>query len=356
MIFKKYIIKKRLLKRRENKLKSKRVKFTSLLIVLTLVVTIGLSGVTFGCKAEEVAAPAEEEVAEEEPWVGKTIGLTIPSSSWPWFTTLVDTYKEECDKYGLELIVLSADEDEQKQVSDIEDLIAKKVDMIVVCPLGLMAVTAPMKKAYEQGIPILSSVNPVCEEATKYAFAYSGNDVWEMARVGARALAEALNNEGKIVMIEGIPGQPDVIALTEGYLEELEKVAPNIECVDKQPCDWDPVKAQAIAEDFLTKYPDIDAIVNHDDNCAAAVGQIVLQHGYEKGEIIIIGTGGSINGIKAIREGIMYATVDQSPLLNAEQDIQIILKYFKGEEIPERNLLENFVYTAENIGDYEGCW
>jgi ribose transport system substrate-binding protein len=297
-----------------------------------------------------------EVVEGGEPWEGKKIGCSVPNTAWPWISVFCNTLEETAKKYGMETIIVSAESDEVKQINDMGDLIVKKVDFIDIIPIGPTAVVTPTKKAYEAGIPVLFSQDIPDEEALKHSVGYSGKDDWETARIAAREMAKKLNNKGKIVMLQGFPGQPAEIARTEGFEEELAKIAPDIKIVDKQPYDWDPAKAQAITEDFLTKYPDIDGMWIHDDNAAAAAGQIVKQHGYKKGEIIIIGTGGSKNGISAIKEGIIYGTVDQSPVTAAELDVELIVKYFKEGELPKWNHCPLPFYTAENVGDYEGVW
>ncbi|MGE5574490.1 MAG: sugar ABC transporter substrate-binding protein, partial [Bacillota bacterium] len=214
-----------------------------------------------------------------------------------------------------------------------------------------------LARAHAAGIPILAVSNEPSEAGQKFIKGYSGPDDKEQGRIAARIMAEALGNKGNVVIVEGTPGQSTTLARTAGFREELAKIAPNIKILAAQPANWDPAKAKAVAEAFLTRFgTQLDGIFSQDDNTAAAIGEVVRDSGINK-KIIIVGTGGSKNGINAIRTGLIYGTMMQSPSIDAKQGLELALKIVRGEPLPQRrNIIPMPIVTPKNANEYEGEW
>ena len=332
------------------------------LLVSTLCLSLVLGFSFVGCKTTTSVA-SETTVAETTAaagtvaaWEGKTIGLSVPDVAWPWVTSYVDWYKKYAQENNMNVIVYGAGGDEAKQVKDMEDLITKKVDIISVFPAGPTSIVQPIKKAYDSGIPVLLAVNIADPEAYDYIIGYSGQDSVYFAKKAARVLAAKLNNEGNIVILSGYPGQPDEVAKSTYFPEELAKVAPNIKILDKQRYDWDPAKAKTVMEDFIVKYPDIKGIYIMDDGGGAAICDVLASHGFKAGDIFIISTAGSAAGIAKVKEGWLE-TFDLNTEINAGLDFNVITNYFAGKPYPFQSIMPQPLLTKETCPpDYKGSW
>lgn len=96
-------------------------------------------------------------------------------------------------------------------------------------------------------------------------------------------------------------------------------------------------------------------VFRQDDNSAAAAAEVFKAAG--RGDIKVVGTGGTINGLKAIREGLMYGTMDQSPTIDAKQALEFAVMLAKGKPLPEkRNIIPMPKITAANVGEFKGEW
>ena len=286
------------------------------------------------------------------------IGLSEPSSGWPYINMYMVAMQKYVDETpGVRLISLSADGDIQKQANDIDDLIVQEVDILLVCSLDGTAIVPSLAKTKAAGIPILAVSNEPDEAGIELIDGYCGPDDKEQGRIAARIMAEALDGKGKVCIVEGKPGQSTTQLRNDGFTEVLAEIAPDIEIIDQQPCDWDPAKAKAVAQTFVTKYGDeIDGIFAQDDNIASAVGEVVRDANLGK-DIIIVGTGGSTNGINAIREGLIYGTMMQSPTIDAENGLKLALMIVNGEPLPQkRNIIPMPIVTPENAYEYDGEW
>lgn len=302
-----------------------------------------------------VVEPEPEPVAEGEPIV---IGLSEPSSGWPYISAYMSAFAAAAEKNpNVTVHILSADGDIQKQANDIDDLIVKGIDILLVCSLDGNAIVPSLAKVKAAGIPILAVSNEPNEEGQELINGFCGPDDKEQGRIAARIMAEALGNKGNVVIVEGTPGQSTTLLRSDGFREELEAIAPDITILAAQPSDWDPAKAKAVTETFLAQYgTQIDGIFSQDDNTAAAVGEVVRDARLDK-NIIIVGTGGSKNGINAIRSGLIYGTMMQSPTIDAENGLALAIRIAGGEKLEtKRNIIPMPIVTPENANDYEGEW
>ena len=166
---------------------------------------------------------------------------------------------------------------------------------------------------------------------------------------------DALGGKGDVAIIEGTPGQSTTALRTQGFQDKLAELKSEIKIVAQQTANWDPVQAKAVAEDFLTAHGDtLAGIFSQDDNTAAAVGEVVKAAGKD---IKIVGTGGSKNGVLAIRSGLIYGTMDQSPTADAKQGLALALDIVAGKMPAEkRTIIPMPKITAENADKFEGEW
>lgn len=326
------------------------------LIALILVLTIVL-GACAPSVAEETAAeePVAEEVVVEEA-EHFTIAYSSPNAGWPYIAAWMEAFEAAAAENDLvDSVMISADGDVAKQAADFDTLIAQEVDVILVCSLDGDAIVTSLKAAYDAGIPVLAVSNEPADEGQEFIVGYSGPDDYVQGKIAADLMAKALNGKGNIVIIEGTPGQSTTNLRNQGFIDQMEEKGYEFTILAQQTANWDPVQAKAVMEDFITAYGDeIDGVFSQDDNTAAAIGEVVRDAGLE---MAIVGTGGSKNGTQAIRDGLIYGTMDQSPTTDAEQALDFAIMIARGEELPERrNIIPMPEITAENADQFPGEW
>ncbi|MBI9104318.1 MAG: substrate-binding domain-containing protein [Spirochaetales bacterium] len=150
----------------------------------------------------------------------------------------------------------NADEKPEKQIADIDDLLAKGVDLLLVQPSMGEAIVPAVERAYESGIPVIILDGTV---PTDMQTAYVGQDMKLLGANYARALIDMMGTEGKIIMLSGIAGQMSVELRLEGAREVFAQY-PGIEILDTQYTGWSIPKGKEVMESFLQTYPQIDGI------------------------------------------------------------------------------------------------
>ena len=285
------------------------------------------------------------------------IGHSQPNLGWPYIAAVTAVIEAEAKSMdGVEVITLSAEGDIAKQSTDIASLVNRKVDVLLVTSLDGNAVIPALRKAQEAGIPILAVSNEPAEAGRELLAGYSGPDDYVQGVIAAELLNDALGGKGGIAIIEGSPGQSTTLLRTQGLKDRLAELKSEIKILGSQTADWNPVKAKEVAQAFLTSYGDeLVGVFAQDDNSGAAAAEVFKAAGRE--DIKVVGTGGTIDGLKAIREGLMYGTMDQSPTTDGKQALEFAIMLAKGESLPEkRNIIPMPKTTAANVGDFKGEW
>jgi ribose transport system substrate-binding protein len=312
-----------------------------------------LIGVAAGIAAVTAVATSPGLAADKV-----VIGLSQPNLGWPYIAAYTKAFQTAAAKEGnVDVIVLSGEGDIAKQSRDMDTLIAKKVNIILVCSLDGNAIVQSIKAAHNANIPVLAVSNEPAESASAMLAGYSGPDDYVQGRIAAELMNEALSGKGNVAIIEGTPGQSTTAARNKGFEDRLAELKSEIKILGKQTANWDPVQAKTVTEDFLTTYGDkMNGLFSQDDNTAAAAAEVLKAAGKIPG-LKVVGTGGSKNGVNAIRSGLVYGTMDQSPTTDAQQGLKLALQIVAGKPLAEkRNIIPMPKITAANVAQFPGEW
>ncbi|HEX8220675.1 MAG TPA: substrate-binding domain-containing protein [Chloroflexia bacterium] len=204
-----------------------------------------------------------------------TIGISNPFISSEYRTQmiqeLIDTNKEYMDQ-GItnELVIESADTDVAGQLQQLQNLMNKNVDAILVNPGDVNALNDTLQEAVKKGI-IVISVDQELDSPNVYNV---GIDQKEWAKTSAKWLAEKLGGKGNIVQIEGFPGHPANSARMSG-VDEVLKEYPDIKVLGKDTGKWDEATGQQVMSNFLASFPNMDGYWTQ-DGMAIGAFQAVL--------------------------------------------------------------------------------
>ena len=192
--------------------------------------------------------------ATNEPF---TIGISNPFISSEYRTQmiaeLIEVNKEYMDKgITTELVIESADTDVAGQIQQLQNLIAKDVDAILVNPGDVNGLNATLLEALNKGIIVIS----VDQELNVPGVYNVGIDQKEWAKTSAKWLAEKLGGKGEIVLIEGFPGHPANVARMDGVAEVLAGY-PDIKVLAQDTGKWDEATGQGVMSNFLAAYPNL---------------------------------------------------------------------------------------------------
>ena len=305
------------------------------LIVLSLILVFAAAAVFAGGQGEK---GSDEE--------GFVIGWSNAGMGDSWRQFLVSNFEaavaanpEITDYY-----ITNADEKPEKQIADIEDLLIKGVDALIIYPTVGEAIIPAIERAYDSGIPvILFGGNIDTDRYTSLVM----QDLLEFGKAQAEWLADELEGRGKIVMLSGIAGNTTAEDRLAGAREVFQQY-PGIEILDHQYCDWSPPKAKSIMETMIQAFPEIDGMWAD----SGLMSWPALQAMKEAGRELPPSTGDQLNGYAKFLvdndvRGYCYPMTTQL----SGKAVDVAVQALKGQKVDKIVYIDIDGYGPEEIAD-----
>jgi ribose transport system substrate-binding protein len=281
-----------------------------IVLALSLMLVVGLSA---GVAAQDVK-----------------LGLAVSTLNNPFFVDLKDGAEAMAEEMGVEILTVDAQDDAASQLSSVEDLLIKQIDVLIVNPVDGNAVVAAITAANNAGVPVIT-VDRGAEGGDVLSHIASDNVAGgEMA---GDFIAEQLGEEAKVVELQGIPGTSAARDRGKGFNMSMDKY-PGMEVIARQPAGFDRAEGMTVMENILQGNPEIDAVFAHNDNMALGAMEAISAAG-RSDEIMIVGFDAVNDAREAVAEGEMAATVAQKPDLMGEMAVETAIKVANGEEVDE---------------------
>ena len=282
-----------------------------------------------------------------------TIGFSNASETNTWRTALRESIEAEVAKYdNIDLLITDANDSPAKQFADMEDLLTKGVDGLIIGAANLYVANPILDECERDGIPVVIVDRKVSSD--KYDTFVSTDHMYGAVR-GLGKLLELIGGEGKIAIVEGLPGAGPAVERNAGYDAVLEN-HPAIEAV-RQAGDWSRASGQRVMENIITAHPDLDGI--HFDNGEMAVGGIqalraagITDEMLRANRPCLTWLDGYNGGLKMIRAGLGKYTILHPPRLHGALSVDSMVKIFKGEAVPKRQPIELDEITRENVDQF----
>ncbi len=236
-----------------------------------------------------------------------------------------------------------------QMISDIEDLIARHVDGMVVSAVDYSAVAVPVEHAWNSGIFTSSALIP-----TKYSEApgVTIND-YETGVIQAKLAAERLPKDAKIFMLNGPPGVEWGKVRAQGFKETLAKLAPGMKILGERFHEMDRSIAQQLTEDALQTWPDMNLVFcTADFQCKGAIAALRAA-GKKPGEIGVTGVHMDEESIGLLKEGWFAWGLSEGAGLEGKYSTWMLVHELEGDRVPKKLFVPIRAYTKENIGQYE---
>lgn len=283
----------------------------------------------------------------------QTIGVSIPAATHGWAGGL--NFHAEQTKARLEQaypdlkIVLVTAGSASEQANDLEDLVAiHRMDALVILPFESAPLTGPVRNAKRRGVFVTVVDRGLSEPGIQDVYV-AGNNA-EMGRVSAEYISERLDGEGKIVVLRGMPTVIDEQRF-DGFMSAIE--GSDVEVLDDQYANWNRDDGFTVMQDFLSRFPKIDAVWAQDDDIAIGVIQAVRQ-ARRQDELFIVGGGGMKDIVKRVMDGNELTPVDvlYPPSMISTAMELTALKFVSGSPIEGEYILGSPLITQDNAEDY----
>jgi len=282
--------------------------------------------------------------AKTPPW---KIGFSNASISNSWRVFFARHVEYEVSKHPeiAEFYVTDAQDNPTKQLADVEDLLAKGIDLLIISPATEAALNPAVEKAMEKGVPVVVVDRKVTTDAY-VTFVESSN--YQMGKIMAEWLVEKLGGKGNIVMLSGIAGAGPAEDRLKGAMDVF-KNYPEIKVLEQQYCDWSPVVGKQVMATLIQKYPQIDGVWAD----SALQGSGAIEALQEAGRPIPPITGEDMNRYLKMWKELGFEGVAVSfPTWQGQVAVQKAIDILNGIPVPRYVDCPRVIITKENLDQF----
>jgi ribose transport system substrate-binding protein len=277
----------------------------------------------------------------------RTFGFTSMRISNPFFTLIEQTIREEVEKNGDKLISVDPDMDAQKQISQIEELIAQKIDAIFINPVDWEAIKPALVSLDRAKIPVINYDAEVRD--MELVDAYVGSDNRNAGYICGLDLVKRLPNGGPIAILD-CPGMRSIRDRIDGFNEAI--AGKGFTVVFLRDAQGNSVDGKRYTEELLRSNTRVLAIMGGND--PTALGAFAACRNANRTNILIYGVDGSPLAKAAIAERGQFAgTGAQSPINIAKKSVEVAYKILNKKPYEKNIPIKTFMINQDNIDDYD---
>ncbi|MFD5251536.1 substrate-binding domain-containing protein [Streptomyces bobili] len=276
------------------------------------------------------------------------VGLALSTLNNPFFVQIQSGAKAEAKKLGVDLTVTDAQNDASQQANQLQNFTSSGYDAIIVNPVDSDAAGPAVRAADKAKIPVVAVDRGVNKATTNTLVASDNVAGGELA---AKTVAERLGGTGKIVILQGQAGTSAARERAEGFAKGL-KAFPGIQVLAQQPADFDRTKGLDVMSNLLQAHPDVQGVIAANDEMA--LGAIKALGAKAGKSVQVVGFDGTPDGLTAVTNGTLYASVAQQPSELGRIAVDNALKAFQGKKVAETVKVPVKVVTEENVAGFTG--
>ncbi len=317
---------------------------------LVSITSLCLATVLAGCK------PSDSSTSAKTGQKTITVGVNFETLQTEYWVAGFDAIKAELKKRDINVVEAISDSDSNRQLQQIRNFIARKVDGIIMVPKDAKTCLPAIKAANEAGIPIVLFNRPAAEtEDAEWVAIVADNR--KLTRETVEFMIEQARKTGKkhkAMVIVGDLGDMNAIGRRDGFYDAVKGNEAIVDVVAQVPSEWNQDKARAGVVNALQANPDISFLFTSSDflfpSIVAALKSANKYHKIgEPGHVILGGFDGDATAYQMLVDGYLDATGVQDVYFEAEQSVQAVLDLLAGKEVPRLILDSGFVIHQGNL-------
>ena len=262
-----------------------------------------------------------------------TIGVTMDKFDDNFLTSVRNAIEAEAKAKGVSVQAEDANDDTGKQISQIQNFIAQKVDAIIVNPVDTSATPKMTQLAVAAKIPLVYVNRKPEDKVLPAGVAFVGSNEKVSGVLEGEELAKCLKGKGNIVVMQGQLSNNAALDRTAD-IEEVMAKHPDIKIVEKQTAEWDRNKAIDLMNNWITTGAKLNGVAANNDEMAIGAILALKQAGVDPKTMCIGGIDATADGLNEVQNGNLYVTVFQNAKGQGKGAVDAALSLIKGETVP----------------------
>jgi galactofuranose transport system substrate-binding protein len=308
--------------------------------------TLGLAG----CRKEEGGTGGGTSAGGGKKM---RVGFSQTEEDGPWRIAESKSMRDEAARRGYELVYTNARGATAQQVSDLEDLIAQRVDAIFLAPREAKGYEGPLQAAKEAGIPVILIDRELegPKAGTDYVTFIGSNFIDEGKRAG-EWLAKQSNGKAGIIELLGTAGSSVANDRHQGFADAI-KAHPDMKIIAAQDGNFNRAQGQKVMESLIQAHgKSITAVYAHNDEMALGALQALRSVNMNPGkDVLVVSVDGQRSALEAIQKGEMNASVECNPRFGPVA-FDTLEKFKRGEQLPPKIINTDRFFDASNVAQF----
>lgn len=273
------------------------------------------------------------------------IGMSFQELNNPYFVTMKESLEAATKTIGAELIITDARHDISKQISDVEDMLQKNINILLLNPTDSVGIQSAVKSAKESNVVVVA----IDAQAEGPLDSFVGSKNYDAGYIAGKYLANAIGEKGDVAILDGIPVVP-ILERVRGF-EDAMKEYPNIKIVTKLNGKQERSVALDVTENMLQSAPNLVGVFSVNDG--GALGALAAIEASGK-DVKLVSVDGHPEAIQAILkpESKFIATSAQYPRDQIRLGLGIALAKYWGANVPDVVPVEVKLIDNSNAKDF----
>ncbi len=313
---------------------------------LATIAAVGLFATALaGCNRDGGTASGSGSTGDSKA-TGAKVVLAVSTLNNPFFVTLRDGAVAEAEAKGISLDVSDAQNDASTQGNQLANAQAIGAKAVIVNPVDSDAVSPAVQRLVSASIPIIAVDRDVTGE--KVASFISSDNV-AGGRQAAEALAKAMGEKGKVLILQGVPGTSASRDRGRGFAEAI-KAHSDIQVVAQQTANFDRTNGLNVTSNLMQAHPDVTGIFAENDEMALGAIQAL---GAKAGkDVLVLGFDGTPEGLKEIQDGRMVGSIAQQPAELGKLAVDQAVNAINGDPVDEIVPVPVTTVTKDNVAEF----
>jgi ABC-type sugar transport system substrate-binding protein len=277
----------------------------------------------------------------------KEIAVLLPAAGDPYFKLKACGYLEGGRQAGYDVKIYDAGGygNLDRQVSQIQDVIQRKVSGIVLVPASSDGTVPAVEQAIAAGIPVIN--DGIATHSDKLT-GFVGEPSYVMTELLAAFVADKLGGKGEVVMLSGPSGLDLTKLRVNGFKDYLAKF-PQVKVVAEKFTSTSSAEALNTMQDFLQSHPGAAAVYTFNGPVAIGAVQALRAAGRKPGDVLVVTTDMEIETERMIKDGWIQATVVSQPVIMAKLAVQHAIDAAEKKKIAKMELTQASMITASTV-------
>ena len=285
-----------------------------------------------------------------KPSKAYSIGVLVPHLSNPHFVGQAYGYIDEAQQLGAKVTLLEAGGYQylDKQVGQVEDLVASRVDAIILVAVNGPGTVAAVEQAVQAGIPVINC-NVMTDSDQVVTRIRSDDDV--IGRMHADFMGERLRGQGNVVMLRGAPGTSWAERRGNAFKDRLAAQYPGVKVIGEQYSQSTPADGLRLMEDFMQTFSRIDGVYNGSDTTAIGAAQALVAAGRQGS--VVTATDFQADTERLLRAGVITGVVLQQTVTMGRWGVRAAINHLEKRPVPKALFTPLAMVTRETLGSVD---